>query len=104
MFVNPKFYAYLAASSVFEKLREDTQQFIHNIMFAPAKTASTREVISSEGDAPKVVSMEVPTAVPMAPRSPRPKPTLVRDVPKPKKDKKKNHVPVCKSPRKHATT
>ena len=48
--------------------------------------------------------MEVPVVVPRMPRLPRPKLTLVREVPKPKKDKQKRQVPVCESLREHATT
>lgn len=55
------------------------------------------------GAAPEVVSMEASAAVPMAPRSPRPKLTLVREAPKPKKDKQKWPMLVCVSLGKHST-
>jgi len=70
----------------------------------PAETASTRETVASEGVSPKVMSMEVLATVPMTLRSPRPKPMLMREVPKPKKDNQKKLMPVCESPRKHAPT
>ena len=48
--------------------------------------------------------MEVPAVVPTALRSPRPKPTPMREVPKPKKDKQEKFFLVCESPRKHDAT
>lgn len=52
-----------------------------------AETVSIVGDITSEGDAPEVVSMEAPALVAMVPRSPRPKPTPVRETQKPMKDK-----------------
>jgi len=48
--------------------------------------------------------MEVPIVVPMTPRSPRPKPMSVNEVPKPKKEKKKKSDLVHESLRKLAAT
>lgn len=65
------------------------QKLITYIMLGlcPTETASTGGTISSKGTALEVMSMEVSAAVPTTLRSPRLKPTLVREVPKPKKDK-----------------
>lgn len=84
--MNCELFQDLLVSSVFDRLPEETQFLINNFMSAPTETASTRGAITSEGVDPEVMSMEVPTAVPKAPRSPRPKPMLPREVPKTKKD------------------
>jgi len=62
------------------------------------------ESLSSKGDVHEFVSMEVPTVVPMAPRSPRQNPTQTREVPKPKNDKQNKSMSVHESPRKYVTT
>lgn len=104
VFMNPQFYADLIVASMFEMLSEDTQRFILSTTSEPAETASTGKAIASKGATPEVLSMEVPTAVPTAPRSPWPKPTPMREVTKPNKDKQKKHVLVRESRRKNATT
>lgn len=85
--MNPRVYANLVASSVFDKFPEETHQFIPSTMSGPGDTNSTGGAVTSEGAAPKVMSMKNPAAMPTAPRSPRPKPMMVREDPKPKKDK-----------------
>jgi len=60
----------------------------------PTETVSTRGDIASEGAALKVVIMEAPTSIPTVLKSPRPKPTHVKETQKPKKDKRKRLVPV----------
>lgn len=50
------------------------------------------------------MSREAPIVVPMALRSPTLKPTLVREVPKRKKEKQKNPMLVRESPRKNDAT
>lgn len=104
LFMNPQVFADLVASSVFDRLPKDTQQFILNTMSGPGKTKITGGTISSEGASPEVVSIEAPTTMPTAPRSPRPKPTLVREAPKPKKDKEKRPMLLHESKRKHSAT
>lgn len=83
---------------------ESDQYFINNVMSAPDETASTGGNVASKGVAPEVVSMEVPAAIPKVPRSPRPKPTLSREAPKPKMDKQKKTFPMRESLSKHAAT
>lgn len=53
------------------------------------ETMSTGGDVASQRAVLEVASVEVPAEVLTAPRFPRPKPKLVREVPKPKKDKKK---------------
>ena len=104
--MNCEFFKYLIASPMFDNFLELDMKFISDIMSGPcpAKTASTGGTIASEGVALDVVSMEALAPVPTILRSPRSKPTLVREVPKPKKDKKNKPMPVHKSSRKHAAT
>jgi len=87
--MNPQFFTDSVASSVFDTLPKDTQQFILNTMSKLGETTSTGGTVSSEGAAPEVVSMEALSLMPMALRSPRPKPILVHDNPELKKDKEK---------------
>lgn len=101
--MNPQFFGNLVASSIFYKLPKDTQWYILSTMSRPGETISTGGAIACKGAAPIVMSRKALAAMPMAPRSPRPKPTPVRDVPKPTKDKKKKPMLVYKSRRKHAT-
>ena len=68
------------------------------------ETTSTKGTIASEGDSLEVMSMEVLTAVPTTLRSHRLKPMLVREVPEPKRDKKKRSVSVRESLKNHAAT
>lgn len=99
--MNSAFFEDLVASSVFDRLPEETQQLIHSFMSTLVETASVGGSIASEGATPKVVSMEVPIAVPKLARSPRPKPTSASEVPKLTKDKQRKTLSVCESPRKH---
>ena len=69
-----------------------------------SRDASIGGAIASKGASPEVMSMEVPAAVPTTPRSLWPKPTLVKEVPNPNKDKQKKPVLVHESPRKHVAT
>lgn len=101
VFMNFAFFDDLVASSVFDTLPVKTQHLINSFMSEPMETASVRGCISSEGATPKAVNMEVPAIVPKSLRSPRLKPTLVEEAPKPKKDKQKKMFLVRKSPRKH---
>jgi len=91
---------------MFNQYSESDIKHICDIMLGrgPTKTASTEGTIASEGAAPVVVSMEVPAVVPMAWRFPRSKPMVMREVPKPKKDKKKKLILVRESSRKHVAT
>lgn len=70
----------------------------------PIETTSAKEIVASEGDTPKVMSMEVPTNMPIVPRLPSMKPTPTREVPKLKKYKKNYMMPLRESLRKHAAT
>lgn len=94
-------------SLAFAKLSELNHKFILEKMLepSPVETMSTGGDVAFEGFAPKVVSMEAPATVPMAPRSPL-KPTHSRETQttKPKKDKQKNPLRVRESLRKHSTT
>lgn len=85
-------------------MSESSQNLINSIMSALAETTSNGGIIASKGASSEVVSMEVPAAVPKAPRSPRLKPTPKREAPKPKKDKQKKTMPMRESPRKHTST
>lgn len=104
--MNHLYWDDLVASPAFSNLSELNRTFILENMLAPSpvETMSTSGDFSSEGAVPEVVNVEVPAAVPTAPRSPRPNPTPVKEVPKIKKDKQKKLVPVHESPRKHAAT
>lgn len=70
---------------MFDTLSESDQNFINRFMSAPTETASTRGAITSEGATPEVMSIEVLAVVPTTPMSLGPKPTPMREVPKPKK-------------------
>lgn len=94
--MNHKFFENLVASSVFDRLLEVTQQLINNVMSSHVETASARGSIASLGATPEVVNMEAPAAVPKSSRSPRPKPTPVREVPKTNKCKQKKKTTMCK--------
>ena len=83
---------------------ESDKNVINNFMPTTAETASTGGIVTSEGATHEFMSMEVPTAMPKAPRSPRPKPMPKREAPKPKRDKQKKMMPVHESPRKHPNT
>jgi len=76
---------------MFAKMSKLNQKFILEKMLgsSPLETVSTGGDVSSEGAAPKVVSMEALATAPTASRSPRLKPTLAREIQttKPKKDK-----------------
>lgn len=61
---NHKLFKDLVASSMFDNLPKEVQQYICNTVSRPRDTASTRGTTSSEGVAPEVVSMEAPTNVP----------------------------------------
>lgn len=104
LFMNPHVFANLVTGFVFDKLPEDTYLSVLNTMSRPGETASTTGVFTSKGATPEVMIMEAPIVVPMVPRSPRPNPTPIREVPKPKKGKKKKPMLVHGSWRKHATT
>lgn len=90
LYMNPQVYTDLVTSSVFEKLLEDTQHFILSTMSRLGEITSTGGIITSKGAALEVMSMEVPAIVLMVPRWPRPKPTPVRKVPKPRKYSKRS--------------
>lgn len=68
------------------------------------ETVSTRGVVASEGAALELMSREDPVFLPTALRSPKPKTTLVREVPKTKKEKQKKPMSMHESLRKHAAT
>lgn len=104
MFMNPQGLEDLVTSSVFERLPKDTQQFILNAMSGLGEIASTEGTIASTGAVLEVISMETPASMPTTSRSPRLKPTPVRENPKPKKENKKRPILVCESPRKHFST
>lgn len=72
---------------MFDRLVVETQQLINKFMFEPMETTSVGGSIAFEGATLEVISMEVSAGVPKSPRSPRLKPTLAREGPKPKKDK-----------------
>jgi len=90
----------------FAKLSKLNQKFILETMLGPSPigTMSTRGDVTSKGATLDVVSMEAPAPVPVVPRSPRLKPTPIRETQKLKKDKQKSLVPVCDSPIKHSRT
>lgn len=73
----------------FANLLELNQKFILEKMLGttPTEIVSTGGDVASEGVSPKVVSMEAPAPVPMAPRFPKLKPTPARETSKMKKDK-----------------
>lgn len=104
MCMNHVFFEDLVASSVFERLCEETHHLINSFMSTPAETASAKGSIAFEGASLEVVSMEVPAAVLKSPRSPRPKLALARDVPNLKKHKQKKMLLVHQSLRKHLAT
>ena len=87
-------FANFLASPMSEQYFESAQNLINIVISAQPETASTGGTVTSEGVAPKVVSMEVPAPVPNASRLPRPKPTPSREVPKWKKYKKNKMLPV----------
>lgn len=61
-------------------------------------------VVVSKGATPQVMSMDILAPMATMSRSPTLKPRLVREVPKPKKDKQKKHMPMHESQRKHVAT
>lgn len=88
--MNCEFFEALITSYVFDKFPELDKKIICNIMLrpGPTETTSARGIVASKVVDPEVLSVETPTHVPMVLRSPRLKPTPVREAPKPKKDKK----------------
>jgi len=82
--MNREFFEDLFARCVFIEYSKLDRKLIRDIMLVPlpVENKSTRDIFAFEGAAPKAVSMEVLVIVPTTPRSPRPKPTPTRDVPK----------------------
>jgi len=87
--MNRELFEYLITIPEFDKFPELDRKFIHDIILGPGptETISTGGTITSEGATPEVVIMEALTPVLMASRSHRLKPTVMREVPKLKKDK-----------------
>lgn len=90
--MNHEHFKVMIASSVFETLPKETQEFLQNIMSMPTEAIDTEaEVSVTEIDmeakevAPEVV--EVLTEVPKSPRMSRPKPTPTKETMKDKKEK-----------------
>lgn len=104
--MNPSYWEDLVASTSFSKLSKLKHTFILEKIVGPSpvKTMNNGGDVSFEGAALEVVSMEAPTPTTTTPRSPRSKPTPVREIQttKPNKDKQKNLVPVREFPRKHS--
>lgn len=73
-------------------------------MYSLVEITSTGGTITSELNSPEVMSIKVLTVVHNAPRFPKPKPTLTREVPKLKKDKQKKTLSVRESLRKNPNT
>jgi len=74
---------------VFDRLPKKTDELLSSLMLATLETASARGSMASERASPQVVSVEVPAEVLKSLRLPRPRPTLIKEGPKTKKDKKK---------------
>ena len=93
-------------SPAFSKLSEVNYTFILEKMLGPSptETMSTGGYVAFEGAVLEVVRMEAPFSMPMGLRSPRLKPTLVREAPKPKKYKQKRPMSMHESLRKHYAT
>lgn len=71
-------------------------------MSVPIETVSVGEAMEIEGTALEIASVEVPAEVPKSLRSPRLRPTLIKEGPKMKKYNKKLTQSVRASPRKHS--
>lgn len=56
-FMNPQVFTDFVASSVFDTLPKEAQQFIFSTMSGLGETVSTGGIVASEGVAPEVVSM-----------------------------------------------
>lgn len=111
--MNHEKFEALIASSMFERLPKEIQEFFPSIMSVPTKTVNAGEVMTTEGAAPEVAmetkgvspeiaSFEVPVEVPKSLRSPRLRPTLTKEGPKMKKDKEKVTLQVRALPKKHS--
>jgi len=87
--MNTESFEALVASSMFDILHKVTQELLTSLMSAPVETTSAGGSMASKGADPKVVSVKVPAEVPKSPRSPRPRPTPLKEGPKTKKDKQK---------------
>ena len=58
--MNLKSFKDLMESSVFDELPKETQDLLTSIMSAPVETATTEGSMDSEGDSPKIASIEMP--------------------------------------------
>lgn len=81
LLMNYSYFEDLVTSPTFSKLSELNHRFIIETMLgpSPAKIVSIGGDVASKGVAPEVVSMEASTLMLMTPRSPRLKPTRIRE-------------------------
>lgn len=87
MHMNLASFEALVASSAFDRFPKEKQELLNSLISEPVETTSVGGTMASEGVAPEVVSVEVPTDVPKLLRSPRLRRTLTKRGPKTKKDK-----------------
>ena len=100
--MNHEYFEASITSSSFEKFPKEMQELLSSIMSVPAETMITREemivkgtspevAMVAEGASPEVASVKVPREVPKSLRSPKPRPTLIKEGPKKRNISRKHY-------------
>lgn len=97
--MNHELFEALITIPMFDQFLELDKKFICDIMsrLGPTETTSIGGTMAFEGDSIEVVSIEALATMSIVLRSPRPKPTPMRETQKLKQDKQKRSVPMRES-------